>query len=361
MKLNFRNIVFATGILFLLLLLWNFPKIFIYIFISVFFSIIGNPIVRELNKIRIKKVKIPKGISAIIALLVIWLVFAGILKFVIPFIFSFAKDLSKVNVNDFVDNYKPLIENLKSMLVSFNIYDNADNFNTFVTDKLLHFLNFANISNIVKIVLSLIGNIFVAIFSISFISFFFLKDENLFPNTLFLLIPKEYHKNFNRILLSVRKNLIRYFLGIIIEVLLVATLVTVGMLIVGFEFKYAIILGLIAGTLNIIPYIGPLLGALIGIIIALFLNINISVFSDILPLFGFMGIVYLSVQLLDNILFQPLIYSNSINAHPLEIFLVIMFAGSFGGILAMALAIPVYTVIRVVVKEFIVNFYNKTD
>ncbi len=361
MKINIKNTIFAIGILLLMLMLWNFPKIFIYIFISVFFSIIGNPIVRSINNFKIKKFKIPKGLSAIIALIIIWLIFAGILKFIIPFIFSFTKDLSKVNVNDFVDNYKPLIENFKSLLVSFNIYDNSNDFNTFITDKLLRFLNFANISNIVKIIFSLIGNIFVAIFSISFISFFFLKDENLFTNTLYLLIPKEYHHSFNRILLSVRKNLIRYFFGIIIEVLLVGILVTIGMLIIGFEFKYAIILGLIAGTLNIIPYIGPLLGALTGIIIALFLNINVSVFSNILQLFGFMGIVYLSVQLLDNILFQPLIYSNSINAHPLEIFLVIMFAGSFGGILAMALAIPIYTVIRVIVKEFIVNFYNKND
>ena len=357
MKINLKNTVFALGILLTIILLWNFPKIFIYIFISVFFSIIGNPIVHSISRIKIKNKSIPKGLSAIIALLFIWLFFAGILKFIIPFIFSFAKDLSNVNVNDFINNYKPLIDNLKATLVNFNIYDNTANFNTFLSDKLLHFINVANISNIVKIIFSLIGNIFIAIFSISFISFFFLKDENLFTNTLFLLVPKDYHKNFKHILLSVRKNLIRYFFGIIIEVMLVAILVTIGMLIVGFEFKYAIILGLIAGTLNIIPYIGPLLGALIGIIIALFLNINVSVFSDILSLFGFMGIVYLSVQLLDNIIFQPLIYSNSISAHPLEIFLVIMFAGSIGGILAMALAIPIYTVIRVVAKEIIINLY----
>ncbi len=353
MKLNLKNIVFAIGILLLIILLWNFPKIFIYIFISVFFSIIGNPIVRNLSNI-----KIPKTLGAIIALLFIWLFFAGILRFIIPFIFSFAKDLSHVNVNDFINNYKPLINDIKSILVSLNIYDNTNDFNSFVTEKLLNFLNIANISNVVKIIFSLIGNIFVAIFSISFISFFFLKDENLFTNTLFLFIPKDYHKSFNNILLSVRKNLIRYFFGIIIEVLLVALLVMVGMLIIGFDFKYAIILGIIAGVLNIIPYIGPLLGALIGIIIALFLNIDITIFSGILSLFGFMGIVYISVQLLDNIIFQPFIYSNSISAHPLEIFLVIMFAGTVGGIFAMALAIPIYTVLRVIAKEFIVNFYN---
>lgn len=359
MKINLKNIVFILGIIILFVLIWNFPKIFIYIFISVFFSIIGSPIVRQLDKLRIKKFHIPKWVSAIIALGIMWMLFIGILDFIFPFIFSFAKDLSNVNVNDFLNNYKPFIDNIKSMFISFNIYDKPNDFNVFISTKLLSFLNIANVSNIIKIILSLVGNVFVAVFSISFISFFFLKDENLFTNTISLLIPKEYNKNFKHILLTVQKNLIRYFFGLILEVFLVSLLVMIGMLLIGFEFKYALILGIIAGGLNIIPYIGPLLGAAIGIVIALFLNINVDIFSDILTLFGFMAIVYIAVQLIDNILFQPLIYSNSINAHPLEIFLVIMFAGSFGGIFAMAIAIPVYTVLRVIIKEIILNFYKE--
>jgi predicted PurR-regulated permease PerM len=68
-----------------------------------------------------------------------------------------------------------------------------------------------------------------------------------------------------------------------------------------------------------------------------------------------MAIVFISVQIIDNILFQPLIYSSSVKAHPLEIFLVIMAAGSLAGVLGMFLAIPTYTIIRVIAKEFFDN------
>ena len=71
---------------------------------------------------------------------------------------------------------------------------------------------------------------------------------------------------------------------------------------------------------------------------------------------GYMLIVFLSVQAIDNIIFQPVIFSNSVNAHPLEIFLVIMIAGSLGGVTGMIIAIPTYTIIRVFAKEFLYNF-----
>jgi predicted PurR-regulated permease PerM len=75
-----------------------------------------------------------------------------------------------------------------------------------------------------------------------------------------------------------------------------------------------------------------------------------------LPLLGLMLVVFISVQVIDNILFQPLIYASSVLAHPLEIFIVLLIAGSVAGILGMFLAIPAYTVIRVIAKEFFNNF-----
>ena len=77
--------------------------------------------------------------------------------------------------------------------------------------------------------------------------------------------------------------------------------------------------------------------------------------SHTLPLLGFMTLVFALVQVIDNVLFQPLIYSSSVKAHPLEIFLVILAAGSMAGIVGMILAIPVYTILRVVAKEFFDN------
>jgi predicted PurR-regulated permease PerM len=124
---------------------------------------------------------------------------------------------------------------------------------------------------------------------------------------------------------------------------------------VGIEFNHAVVIGLFCGMFNVIPYLGPWMGAAVGLLIGAALNINADFMSYTLPLLGLMAVVFLSVQIIDNILFQPLIYSSSVKAHPLEIFLVIMAAGSLAGILGMILAIPVYTILRVVAKEFFDN------
>ena len=117
-------------------------------------------------------------------------------------------------------------------------------------------------------------------------------------------------------------------------------------------FSTAVVIGLFAGMMNVIPYIGPIIGALFGMIIGIATNLDVDFYAGILPLLGYMAIVFAVVQVIDNILFQPLIYSNSVNAHPLEIFIVIIMAGSMAGILGMVLAIPTYTLIRVIAKEF---------
>ena len=119
--------------------------------------------------------------------------------------------------------------------------------------------------------------------------------------------------------------------------------------------NHAVIIGFFCGLFNVIPYLGPWMGAIVGLLIGAALNINANFMSQTLPLLGLMTVVFLSVQIIDNVLFQPLIYSSSVKAHPLEIFLVIMAAGSMAGVLGMFLAIPSYTIVRVVAKEFFDN------
>jgi len=84
-------------------------------------------------------------------------------------------------------------------------------------------------------------------------------------------------------------------------------------------------------------------------------NIDADLMNYTLPLLGSMAIVFIVVKIIDDILIQPLIYSSSVRAHPLEIFLVILAAGSMAGILGMMLAIPAYTILRVIAREFFVN------
>jgi len=191
------------------------------------------------------------------------------------------------------------------------------------------------------------------LFSITFISFFFLKDKHLFDKGVLALVPNKYETKTQKVLKSVRNLIARYLLGVILETIFMMTLLTLGLYLIGVEFHLALLVGMIGGTLNIIPYIGPWIGAAIGIILITTANINLDFYNEIMPLiFKILGVVVVA-QLTDNILFQPLIYSKSVKAHPLEIFIVIIVAGSLYGVLGMMLAIPSYTVIRVIAKEFL--------
>ena len=110
------------------------------------------------------------------------------------------------------------------------------------------------------------------------------------------------------------------------------------------------------GILNIIPYVGPLMGGAIGTILGLILKYSSAVPIGLDVNFWVFTVLLIAIfcftQLIDNILYQPLIYSTSIKATPLEIFIVLLIVGHIGGPMAMIVAIPCYTVVRVIAFRF---------
>ena len=204
--------------------------------------------------------------------------------------------------------------------------------------------------------ISILGNILVAIFSITFITFFFLKDQHLFFESILMWVPDTYVDNVSRALYSIKRLLTRYFIGIVIQSTCVMILVTTGMTIAGIEFQQALVMGLILGILNVIPYVGPWLGLFIAIIMGVASHMNQDFTTVVIPLVTYMIIVEAVTHLIDNIVFQPVIFSSSVKAHPLEIFVVVLAAGFAAGIPGMILGIPAYTVMRVFAREFFNNF-----
>jgi predicted PurR-regulated permease PerM len=197
---------------------------------------------------------------------------------------------------------------------------------------------------------------FIALFSISFITFSFLKDENLFSDGILILVPTKHEEAAKRVMISTKDLLMRYFVGIAAQISGIIILVTLGLTICGLSFNTCIVIALFAGIINVIPYIGPLIGSIFGIIIGVASKIELLPASALLPLVIYIALVFVIVHLIDNILFQPFIFSNSVKAHPLEIFLVILIAGHLAGIIGMLIAIPGYTVVRVFAKQFFNNF-----
>ncbi len=352
-----RTVFFIIGTAVLLFLAWYFSSLVAYILISAVLSLTGRPVVRFLNELRIGKFQLSKSVSAFIALVLLWVVFIGFFRFVIPLLVSEFEQLSTIDLNSLIEKVEAPIREI----LQITGFDGTVDLKEHSLADLLRQQIFANIdlsklSGVLGGIISLLGELFVAFFAISFITYFFLTDETMFQEGILLLVPTNYEEKVRKIMLSIYELLRRYFLGLILEVIMVMVLVTLGLTIVGLGFSHAVIIGMCCGILNVIPYLGPWMGAAVGLLIGIAINIHADFVGYTLPLLGLMSLVFAIVQVLDNVLFQPLIYSSSVKAHPLEIFLVIMAAGSMAGILGMILAIPVYTIVRVIAKEFFDNF-----
>ena len=349
-----NNYIFSISIILLLIAtFWFFSNIVVYIVIAYILSLIGGPIVYLLSKIKIGKYRLGNGLKAFISLISIWLIIFMMFRVFVPLIGFEIKTLSEVDIERIGVVFEEPINFIENTFYELNSDDTE--FYTFISEKIRSVLKGSFIKDIFTAFSSILGNVFMGLFSISFIAFFFLKDSYLFYRTVLLLVPDKYDSRTKHAMLKTQKLLTRYFIGLLIEVTLVATLIPVGLLIIGIPFHHAIVIGLFAGLLNIIPYIGPVIGAILGMLIVLILNLNLEMY-DILPILGFTGLVFLIVQLSDNIIFQPIIYSNSVDAHPLEIFLVIIAAGSIAGIVGMILAVPTYTIFRVFASTFLQQF-----
>ena len=350
-----RNILLGIGFLFVVFLLWYFSTIVTYILISVVLSFIGKPLVHWISLIRFGRFKIPRGVAAFVTLILLLTILISFFRFIIPFLIFELNTLSQIDFNQAVNSLgEPIIQFLQSFSQRRVTFENQDFYDIFL-EKLAGKIDFSKISNLFGLIAGTIGELLIGFFSVSFISFFFMKDENMFRDVIILLVPTSLETNVAHILDSISHLLRRYFIGLILEVFMVMLLVTIGLTIVGIGFNHAVVIGLICGTFNIVPYLGPWLGSAFGLLIGATLNINSDLMSHTLPLLGYMALVFATVQLIDNILFQPLIYSSSVKAHPLEIFLVFLAAASMAGVIGMILAIPAYTILRVIAKEFFDN------
>lgn len=352
-----KYILLGLGIAVLAFLFWYFRLIIAYILIATVLSLIGKPVVDILGRVRYKKFYLPTWLRALVTVVVLWGVFFLFFRLFIPIVGSQASSLARIDVEAVVNNLEEPMRKLENILISLNLDEFKDKSLTeYATEKLSGVLNYNMISGFFRGLATLLGNIFIAVFAITFITFFFLKDNELFVEGVIVLVPTKHEEATRKVISSIKYLLTRYFAGILLQITGIIILITIGLLIIGIGFQTALIIGLLVGVFNVIPYVGPLIGMVLGLSLGALTHLDMHFYNELIPLLGFMLIVFVVVQVVDNILFQPLIYASSVLAHPLEIFLVLLIAGSFAGILGMFLAIPVYTIIRVIAKEFFNNF-----
>ncbi|MDE5611926.1 MAG: AI-2E family transporter [Odoribacter sp.] len=331
---------------------WYFFTIIVYVLVAAVISFIGRPIVDLLSRIKIREYQLSDSLKATLAVIFLWCLFILVFSTIIPLAVREFESLENVSVSRIVDRLESPVEETRHFLEYYGLVDSEVDLDNWLSDELSGILNIARLKNWFGAVAGTMSSIFVALFSITFISFFFLKDSRLFSDMVMAIVPSRYEEQARNALESIQKLLVRYFVGLLLEVFGVMLLNTLGLAIVGLNFNHALVIGLVAGILNVIPYIGPLIGICFGLAVGVVLNLDMEFYHQLFPLLICMTLVMVLTQLVDNVVFQPLIYGNSVHAHPLEIFLVILMAGSLAGIPGMILAIPAYTVLRVILKEF---------
>jgi predicted PurR-regulated permease PerM len=275
----------------------------------------------------------------------------------VPLVTTQINYFSSIDSEKIVQLVKGPIDKVENLFRAFNkeITDELS-IQDYIVGKVSGVLNINTIQNFLGSLIGILGNVLVAIFSITFITFFFLKDQRLFFESILMWVPDKYVDNVTRALYSIKRLLTRYFIGIVIQSTCIMILITVGMTIAGIDFQQALVMGLILGILNVIPYVGPWIGLFIAIIMGVASHMNQDFTTVVAPLVTYMIIVEAITHLIDNVVFQPVIFSNSVKAHPLEIFVVVLAAGFAAGIPGMIFGIPAYTVLRVFAREFFYNF-----
>ena len=337
---------------------WYFRSVLVYIILAFVVSLLSQPLMRLMKKIQIKKKSAPDWLLAIISILIVLTLLIIIVIQVIPVITHIVNDASLFKeVENFDGN---LGDTINGWIISVfpGLGKDFD-----AIGKLLEYLKglLSNLSvtGLIGSVSSIIIDIAVGVFSMVFIAFFFVKDENLFSKIVAALVPDRIEESVTKSILDIEHLLSRYFIGLLLEMLGVTLLNFLGLwLIARVSPIYALGIAFIAGILNILPYVGPIIGEVLGTLLCLLLkygtgmglNVNIWIFALIVVA------IMLTVQIIDNFVLQPVIYSTSIQATPLEIFIVMLLAGTIGGILGMLVAIPAYTVVRVIAGRF---FYDK--
>ena len=337
---------------------WYFREVILYILLAVVVSLLGQPLVGLLGKIRIKGKSAPKWVLAILAILIILGTILLLFTQFFPFVKGILKDASLFSGMKMPKD--SLVENVNAWVIGI-IPGCPQDFDAFsrLTSYLNKLMGNIDFSTIVGSVASAITSLGIGIFSVSFISFFFIKDDQLFSKIVKALTPDRLEESVTHAINDIQRLLSRYFVGLVMEMACIAVIDTLGLwLIARIGFGYAAGIGIIAGILNIIPYVGPLIGEGLGVILCVVLKTGAGVGLDVnIWVFALIVLaVMLFAQLIDNFVLQPVIYSSSIQATPLEIFIVILMGGHIGGALGMLAAIPSYTVIRVIAGRF---FYDK--
>ena len=337
-----KSILTLACITLFLIFLIKAKVVIIYILISMVLTLIFSPFSSFLKS----KLKFNNLFSSIASLLLLLVIIMALIGSFIPLIIEQSKNLSLLNNSELKSNIESLIISINNYFESnsLTVYDFLSEF------TLLSDIDFAFIPKLLNSIISEVGSIGVGLLSILFITFFLIKDGNDILIRINGVLPKKIRKNFLSSFSKIKLLLSRYFIGISVQVTVLFILYSIMLSVIG--INNALVIAFLCALLNIIPYVGPLIGLVLMGLLTMTNYIDPVLVKEMLSKVVYIFIGFSVVQLIDNFMIQPYIFSKSVKSHPLEVFVVIITSGVLFGIIGLIIAIPLYTSVKVIYSSY---------
>ncbi|MEZ4938781.1 MAG: AI-2E family transporter [Crocinitomicaceae bacterium] len=355
MDKRLKYLLIGLFIIALLWMLYYIQTVIAYILISAVVGMIGRPLVWKLKKVRIGGKQIFSDTTGAAIVLVFFLVLiVNFIGLIVPVIIEEANTIANISQHTSAEDTDGPIYKLGEKMQKVGMIPTDAHPRGYLVGKIKDAINMDAISVMFSNFIGSMGSILMGLFSVLFISFYFLQDSRIITSAIFRFTPRKDRETTAQMMRKIKDALQSYFLGLVIEMLIVGFLIWLGMSILG--VKHAVVIGFFAGVINIIPYLGPWIGGSFALSIGFISNLENGINAEMGTLLVSQLIVVAVVQLIDNFILQPRIYSKSVGAHPLEIFIIILIGGTLGGIIGMIIAVPTYTFIRIVAYYFFEDY-----
>ena len=350
--LNRTFITFALTVVALTTVAWYFIEIVTYLIIALVLSGILRTPTDYLSQISLFGIRLPRFIAIIIS----FAAFLGLMSLFgllfAPLISQQIDALAQIDYNKLTEAIMSPIEYMEDFLLKNGLMQGEkgfllDDIKNYIRKPLSEF----ELGSFINNILSFTGNFFIGLIATLFITFFILSEKGVIRRYILSLIPNKYFEVSIAAFTKIDKLLSNYLLGILLQMISIFSIASFGLIIAGVD--YAVTIAVFAAVLNLIPFLGPTLGAIVGLIIGLSTTTGLEDATAYLWLTSKIVSVFAVLQLTDNAFLQPIIFSKSVKAHPLEIFLIVFAGSTIQGAIGMILAIPVYTILKVSVSEFL--------
>jgi predicted PurR-regulated permease PerM len=337
-----------------MLLAWVFSDIFSYFVISLVLSAIFSPLTNYINGLHFYGYHMPRFVAVLISFSVIIVLISLFVILFIPLIDDQVEIITSIDYEELYYRGSAPLQRLESFLYINNIIAEEDVLVESLRQSLLSIIGSINFGEFFNQLISLTGTFFVGFLAVVFITFILLYEKGIVRRQVIKLIPNQYFEVFIAAIYKIETLLSNYLIGLLFQIFSIFCIASLGLSLLG--INYALTIAIFAAVANLIPYAGPILGSVFGIAVGLSTTFTGAGTNEIILLVIKIVSVFAVVQLTDNLVLQPLIFSKSVKAHPLEIFIVIFAGATIAGVIGMIAAIPVYTIIKVVYLELYTGY-----